>query len=62
MTIETVETIEQYVDRRLRAEWPGPHSTPVRGIFAAPEIREGGATDLLVKMAARIAGEYEPSA
>ena len=62
MTIETVETIEQYVDRRLRAEWPGTHSTPVLGIFAAPEIREGGATDLLVKMAARIAGEYEPSA
>jgi len=54
-----IETIEEYVDRRLRSEWGGhQHFADSRGIFVAPEVREGGATDLLIKLAAKIAQVY----
>jgi hypothetical protein len=42
------------VEARIRAEWPGVHITPLRGLVEAPEIREGGSTDALVKLAAHI--------
>lgn len=45
------------IEARLRAEWPGEHYTDLRGRITVPPIREGGATDALVKFAAFVIRE-----
>lgn len=44
-------------EARLRAEWPGPHTTTTGEYFVAPEVSEGGWAETLILQAAKIAGE-----
>lgn len=46
--------LAERVEARVRAEWPGIHTTALRGIIEVPPIRDGGATDALVKFLAQI--------
>jgi len=52
-------SLAERVEARIRAEWPGTHQTPLRGEVYIPAIREGGATDTLVKLVASIIEQEE---
>lgn len=49
------EDLAARVEARLRDEWPGTYVPLRMGII--PPIRDGGATDTFVKLAARIIRE-----
>lgn len=57
MPYKTTDDLATRVEARVRAEWPGTHITQARGLIEAPEIRDGGSTDALVKLMARIIRE-----
>jgi len=46
--------IETRIVERSREEWVGFHDLPKKSFFAPP-VREGGATEALIKHTARIA-------
>lgn len=52
----TTEQRLAMAEARVRKEWPGTHIAE-RGAFVAPIIREGGATDALLKMTMKIVAE-----
>ena len=54
---KNAESVAERVEKRLRAEWPGVRTTAIHGISEYPSVRRGGATDALIKLAAKIAGE-----
>lgn len=57
--VTTKETVQEYVDRRLRQDWGGKqHYAAARGYFNVPNVRHGGATDMLIVMAAKIAQDH----
>lgn len=49
-------SLEKSIKERITAEWPGVIVTPKR-VYMAGEVREGGATEALIALAARIAVE-----
>lgn len=59
MPYRSSDELATRVEARVRSEWPGTHTTGHRGLLEAPEIREGGATDALVLLMARIIREEE---
>lgn len=48
--------VEKRIVDRAKEEWVGPHVTP-RKTFLAPPVRDGGATEAVIKLTARIACE-----
>lgn len=46
------------IESAIRDQWPGYRSLPLRGAILIPQVRDGGATDALIKLAAKIADEY----
>lgn len=53
---EVLATLEAKIKDRITDEWPGVVVTPNR-IMLAGKVREGGATEALIALAARIAVE-----
>lgn len=51
------QSLAERVDSRLRAEWPGMHTTELRGLFEVAPIRAGGATDALLSLVRKIVEE-----
>lgn len=51
------QSLAERVDSRLRAEWPGMHTTKLRGLFEVAPIRAGGATDALLSLVRKIVEE-----
>ncbi|HEY8590143.1 MAG TPA: hypothetical protein VIL55_11385 [Naasia sp.] len=52
----TPDEIAARIDARVRQEWPGTHAAR-RTDFIAPEVREGGVTDTLLKLVRRVTEE-----
>ncbi|MGG7450587.1 hypothetical protein ACQ3HE_06820 [Plantibacter auratus] len=56
-----MSNLSERVESRLRAEWPGTH-IPLRMAHAPSKVTAGGATDTMIKLAARIVAEEEERA
>lgn len=52
----TPDEIAARIDARVRREWPGTHAAR-RVDFIAPEVREGGVTDTLLKFVRQVTAE-----
>lgn len=53
-----------FVEAEIKRQWPGNRLVPARGLVYVPEVRDGGLSDELIKLAVGIADEYytfEPS-
>lgn len=53
---EVLASLEASIKKRITEEWPGVVVTPQR-VLLAGKVREGGATEALIALAARIAVE-----
>lgn len=47
-----------FVEAIIKREWPGTRLIPAHGLVHVPEVREGGTTDELIKLAVGIADKY----
>ncbi|MCU1437201.1 MAG: hypothetical protein JWP66_288 [Naasia sp.] len=52
----TPDELAARIEARVRREWPGAHATG-RSEFIAPEVRDGGVTDTLLKFVRRVAAD-----
>lgn len=52
------EKDQRAVVAEIKAVWPGERIVPSRGLCRIPEVREGGLSDALIKLAAKIADQY----
>lgn len=46
--------LEQRIVERTKDEWVGPHVT-TKKTFLAPPVKDGGATDTLIRLTAKVA-------
>jgi hypothetical protein len=46
------------VANMIREAWPGERVSPRLGLVLIPKVREGGLTDVLIKLSAEIADKY----
>jgi hypothetical protein len=49
------DAVVALVDHRIRTTWPGDRVTSGRGLVHIPQVKVGGTTDLLIKIASEIA-------
>ena len=49
--------VAERVEARIRAEWPKTVVYKDGGLYTPPAVREGGVTDTLIKLVARIVAE-----
>lgn len=47
-----------FVEAEIKRQWPGNRLVPTRGLVHVPEVRDGGLTDELIKLAVGIADRY----
>lgn len=52
------EADKAVVEAQVKAKWPGERVVPRRGVVFFPPVREGGSTDICIKMAAEIADAH----
>lgn len=47
-----------FVEAEIKRQWPGYRLISARGLVHVPEVRDGGLTDELIRLAVGIAHEY----